>query len=746
VFRPAQVPDPGKTMKSFPSQHPLSRKRKLSPVLSAVLLVCSGAALAQSTPPDEAARDLPPVRVVAQEIKPPFESSLSGEALDARRFGRNDTASLLEGMPGLSFYTGGGVSSLPVINGLGDDRLKITVDGMSITSACPNHMNPALSYLDPAALGAINVYAGIVPVSQGGDSIGGAIAVTSRPPVFAEPGQGLLTTGSFSAFARSNGDAKGVSLQTSVATENFSLGYTGNTAESDNYEDGKGKEVGASRYKVRNNELDFAARSGTDLYTLSVGWQDIPVQGFPNQAMDMTSNQSLSINAAYKGQFDWGALETRAYRQRVQHKMDILPEKGGEMPMDTDAVDLGYSIVATLPWSEGNTVRLGHEFHRYTLDDWWPPLNDSFMGPHDFWNIRDGKRDRLAVFAELDSKLSEKLSTLMGLRLEQVRMDTGDVQGYHTAADGSYSDGTYADSTYKTDADDFNARNHQRKDLNWDLTAAARYVESESATYDFGVSRKTRSPNLHERYTWSNEAMMAGLMNNWFGDLNSYVGDLDLKPEVAYSVKAGVDWHDAGRRDWQLMVSPFYTYVKDYINVEVNTDANPYNMSMLTGRQSLRFINEDAVLYGLDLSASKYLGRAGGDWTTRATLSYVRGKTTEGDNLYNIMPLNSRLALDHALGAWTQTLEAVLVDAKDRVSEVRAEQETDGYGLLNYRARYKLAKAVRLDAGVDNLLNKQYDLPLGGLEYASADTNTGVAPVAVRGMGRSVNVGVTVDF
>lgn len=479
-----------------------------------------------------------------------------------------------------------------------------------------------------------------------------------------------------------------------------------------------------------------------------MGWQDIPVQGFPNQAMDMTSNRSLSINAAYKGQFDWGALETRAYLQHVEHKMDILPEKGGEMPMDTDAVDLGYSIVATLPWSEGSTLRLGHEFHRYTLDDWWPPLNDSFMGPHDFWNIRDGQRDRLAVFAELDSKLSEKLSTLLGLRLEQVRMDTGDVQGYHTAADGTYNGGAdnYADSTYKTDADAFNARNHKRKDLNWDLTAAARYVQSETATYDLGVSRKTRSPNLHERYTWSNEAMMAGLMNNWFGDLNSYVGDLDLKPEVAYSVKVGADWHDATRRDWQVAVSPFYTYVKDYINVETNTDANPYNMSMLAGRQSLRFINEDAVLFGLDLSASKYLGSAGGDWTTRATLSYVRGKTTDGDNLYNIMPLNSRLALDHALGAWTQTLEAVLVDAKDQVSEVRAEQETHGYGLLNYRTRYQLSKAVRLDAGVDNLLNKQYDLPLGGLEYASADANAGIAPVPVRAMGRSVNVGVTVDF
>lgn len=112
---------------------------------------------------------LPSVEVTADRIhsSPAFGTSLRGDALNARRFATNDTATLLEGTPGVSFYTGGGVSSLPVINGLADDRLKISVDGMTITSACPNHMNPALSYIDPAALSQVNVFAGIVPVSQG---------------------------------------------------------------------------------------------------------------------------------------------------------------------------------------------------------------------------------------------------------------------------------------------------------------------------------------------------------------------------------------------------------------------------------------------------------------------------------------------------------------------------------------------------------------------------------------------------
>ncbi len=697
---------------------------------------------------------LPTIQVTGERIGtglPAFGTSLRDDALNARRFATNDTASLLDGTPGVSFYTGGGVSSLPVINGLADDRLKITVDGMSITSACPNHMNPALSYIDPAALSQVNVYAGIVPVSQGGDSIGGAIAVKSVAPVFAEPGQGLKTSGNLNAFYRSNGDVTGASLRAAVASETVSIGYVGNAVDADNYKDGNGKEVQASRYKVRNNALNLAGKSGTNIFTLAIGWQDIPVQGYPNQSMDMTSNKSLSFNVGYNGLFDWGSLEARAFRQHVRHKMDVLDEKakalgfvpinGSYMPMDTEAVDSGYSIVATAQLKESQVARFGHEFHRYTLDDWWPPLVGSMMmEPHTFWNVNGGKRDRAALFAELDTKLSQKLSTQVGARVERVTMNTGNVQGYYSVADLGYND-----VAYQNDANVFNARNHKKTDLNWDLTASARYVESERATYDFGFSRKTRSPNLHERYTWANEAMMAGLMNNWFGDLNSYVGSIDLKPEVAYTVKLGADWHDAERRDWELKVTPFYTYVHDYINAAVNTSGNPFNMSGIVGRQSLTLVNQGAKLYGIDVGGRKFLGRAAGDWAARASLSYVRAKADNGDNLYNIMPLNGRLALDHGLGAWSSTFETVLVASKDNVSNVRAEEKTAGYAIANFRTSYRVAKSVRLDAGVDNLFDRQYKLPLGGLEYASIGSPA-VAPTPLRAIGRSINAGASIDF
>ena len=716
---------------------------KFAPQLSA-MCIALGSAFGTSAWAQEAPQ-LSPVIVIGERL-PSFGTTLSGENLSTRRFATNDTASLLEGTPGVSIYTGGGVSSLPVINGLADDRLKIVVDGMSITSACPNHMNPALSYVDPTALGELRVYAGIVPVSQGGDSIGGAIIVKSAPPVFAQ-GEGFKASGNVTAFHRGNGNVGSMSMKADAATQSFSIGYVGNAVQAENYQDGQGRDVVASHYKVRNNTLNLAALAGSDLWTLTLVWQDIPYQGYPNQSMDMTYNKSASVNAGYTGVFTWGTLEARVYRQHVRHKMDVLQDKAAVaglapadsyMPMDTDAVDLGYSFTAAMPLNEKQSLRLGHEFHRYTLDDWWPPLMGSMaMEPNTFWNVNGGQRERLALFAELDTVLRNQWSTQMGARMEHVSMKTGNVQGYYDASS------PFGDA-YQSDAVAFNAKDHVRNDLNWDLTASARYLPSREATFDIGLSRKTRSPNLHERYTWSSEAMMAGLMNNWFGDLNSYVGNLDLKPEVAYSIKVSADWHDAELANWQVKVAPFYTYVNDYINAVANTSPNPYNMSMLMGRQSLTFANQDAQLYGVDISARKYLGKAYGDWAIRGTLSYTRGKTTSGENLYNIMPLNARVTIDHSLGAWSNALEAVMVAAKADVSAVRVERPTADYAVVNFRTTYKLNKSVRLDAGIDNLFNRQYDLPLGGLEYVSAGMMNEARPV--RAMGQSVNLGLSVSF
>lgn len=59
---------------------------------------------------------------------------LTADDLRPKRAATSDSAALLRGVPGVSLYGAGGVSSLPVIRGLGDDRLRIKVDGMDLVS------------------------------------------------------------------------------------------------------------------------------------------------------------------------------------------------------------------------------------------------------------------------------------------------------------------------------------------------------------------------------------------------------------------------------------------------------------------------------------------------------------------------------------------------------------------------------------------------------------------------------------
>jgi iron complex outermembrane receptor protein len=696
--------------------------------------------------------------------------------LQAARSATSDTASLLKDVPGVSLYGAGGVSSLPAIHGLADDRIRTKVDGMDLISACGNHMNPPLSYIDPTHVGSVQVFAGIAPVSVGGDSIGGAIVVESPAPEFAKPGQGTLFKGEAGAFYRSNGNGRGGNLSATFATEKLSVTYEGSTAEADNYEAGgnfkpaglafindgrsirnstkwlSGDEVGTTMYETRNQSLGFALRHENHLVELKYGVQDIPYQGFPNQRMDMTANDGEHLNLRYTGQFDWGSLQARAYHEHTRHKMNFLEDKAfwylgnaPGMPMDTEGKNAGATIKADIVLSERDLLRVGGEVQQYRFDDWWPPSGTGGMSPNTFWDINDGERDRYAVFGEWEARWTPQWMTQLGVRHETVKMDAGAVQGYNGG--------------YTADATRFNNSDRNKTDRNWDLTALARHTPTKTQTFEFGYAQKTRSPNLYERYAWSTGGMAMNMIN-MAGDGNGYVGNLALDPEVAHTLSATFDWQDAEQKRWGLKVTPYYTYVQDYINAQrcltgagVCTAANA---ARTNGFVFLKFNNQDAKLYGIDISGHFPLaGNTGfGSFTMSGMLNYVRGKTASGvdDDLYNIMPLNAKLAVEQQLGSWTNTVEALFVDGKSDVSQIRNEVKTPGYALMNLRSSYTW-KQMRFDVGIDNLFDKLYYHPLSGAYIGQGTTmppmvTAGSPPwgVAIPGMGRSIYAGMNVKF
>jgi iron complex outermembrane receptor protein len=663
----------------------------------------------------------------------------------------NDTAGLVSDFSGIDLFNDGGLSGIAAIHGLADERVAVRVDGMEIGSACVMHMNPPLSYFDPSQAGNLNVIAGITPVSRGGDSIGGTVAVDSAPPEFSANNEPQVH-GNIEAFHRTNGVANGGSASLAFTTTNFRIGYTGSYVNANDYKDGSGSLVASTFYEAQNNALEASERAGNQLFTLGIGYQHIPQQGFPNAFMDMTGNEAKFANFHYQGRFSKVTLNARLYYENTRHSMDILRDKvpGIEMPMFTRGGNTGYLVEAEIPLSARNTLRVGHEFRRFTLNDWWTPTTSAIdtLGPNTLLNVNNGRRDRFGTWAEWEARPAKRWTTLLGIRSDIVLMNTGNVQGYNS------SPTTTGDAAYYADATEFNSRSHARQDYNFDLTALARFDAAPFLSVEAGYARKTRSPSIYERYLWVKRSFFAADMESWFGDLNGYTGNLDLKPEVAHTVSATINLHDSAGKGWELRITPYFTRIQNYIDavrcpvINDNSDGcTEANYTATSGFVILQFANQSAEIYGFDGSFRAPLGQtAAGRFSLTGTFGEVRGENLDTkDNLYRLMPFHGDISLQHERGGWSGALSLKAVDAKTRVDAVRNELPTPGFALLSLRGgyRWKLAEtaSVRLDAGIENIANRQYDLPLGGRYWTDFNGTSNVP-----GMGRSFLTGLSFAF
>jgi iron complex outermembrane receptor protein len=657
--------------------------------------------------------------------------------VDAGDEARNrNVAEVVGDAPGVSLRENGQLASIPLLHGMGDERTKLVVDGMTVSSSCPNHMNTPLSYVAPSDAAEITVLAGITPVSVGGDSLGGTVAIDSRPPAFADAGQRLHEEGSSSGFYRSNGQNYGGALLEWVAGRNLGIGYTGSWATNDDYSDGSGHKVTSTYAQSTDHTVTLAAQGAGNLAVLHASLHHTPYEGFVSAQMDLVRNYAESLNLRYGRTFERGVLDTHLFWQNAWHSMNIGRDKSTFpmpmwMPMNTHGRDLGYSVKLQLRLSDRHTLRVGNELHRFILDDTWPAVSGAapMMGPNTFVSINDGRRTRLGSFAELVSKWNAQWTTILGLRNDTIWTNAGLVQGYS--------------NMYATDANAFNASNRAHTDPDLDATVMARYEPNAVSTYEFGYARKTRAPNLYERYAWSTNRMASGMIG-WFGG-NSYVGNIGLKPEIAHTLSGTATWHDPARKAWEIQLTAYETHVQDY--VDVNTLGTvTYGMSTFA---QLRFTNHNAGLHGADLSGHTTIWNSStfGKGTISGIAGWLHGERLDSQTgLYQMMPLNLRVALDEELKGWTAGAGVEAVDRKSNVDTHRFEQATPGYVLFNMHAGYDRGY-LRLRAGADNLLNREYELPLGGVNFDDFMASMRMSRIKpLTGRGRSVYASLSVQF
>lgn len=629
---------------------------------------------------------------------------------------------LLKDFSHISNRENGGIADTPSIHGLASDRVNIQIDGSSMTNSCPNHMNPTLSFVHPDQVVAIESFAGLDPVSNGGDNIAGTILIKTKNYQFTK--NEIDSSLRLRTYYRSNNFQSGVALGGRVSSPDYAFSYEGLQERAGRYLDGNGKRVKGTLFEQNNQAVTLAKKINRGDVAVKFSRSNIPYQGFVNQYMDLVSNQvdkaQLSLNK------EWAKikLEFISSLTHTDHSMNkITSERLGNMPMAT----LSDEFNTSLKFNYGTAVNFGLEYFHYRLDDYWNPVDRAtMMSPRKFLSIFNGKRKRVGAYLEKTFYQGERMEILSGLRSDVVMMDTDKVSGYNDTNNAPL------DATY------FNSQNRSQTDVNFDALLALRFKASDRELIETGYARKTRSPNMYERYSWAGIMSPQGMdmrMINWFGDGNGYVGDVDLKPEVAHKLSLKYSYNN--KSSLKFEITPFFHYVENFIDADI--------LRQVGGIHYLQFVNEDAVLYGADLNASLLLfsSSQAGDFSLGSFASYTRGyRVDKKADLYHLMPLNLNLSLKHHLSWWENELALKMVSQKNTVNKLRLEASTPGHAVLDFATRLKWSHFT-WELGVSNILDKDYQMPLAGVDVVNYSAASKTAQFA---MGRSYNTNLVVEF
>jgi iron complex outermembrane receptor protein len=668
----------------------------------AATFICG--AISNSASAQDAMRTLSPLYVRSSSLTQtwlPSEHIVGSEHLRSA-----DAAAMVRNLPGAAIVRNGSQTGILQLRGLSGDRVGVRLDGMTITPACPNHMDPPLHYAHPSGGDLVEMFAGISPVSAGGDRIGGSLSLKSAAPVFSED-DSLLTKGALGASFLGSQDAALLNADLTLANTDASMRYRGSAATADDLRY-PGGTVSASGYDSTSHDLAGAWRTSGGYIAVDAGFSATRDAGTPALPMDMIKDDAWRFGLTQNETFDWGTVENRLYVHDIDHLMDnftLRPVLPGAMAMESPSSsrDYGWRGDVTLRRG-GNNLRTGIDLHRNEFEAEQVARSGMMAGARRD-TFADNTRSRYGAYIEWEQKHSGKWSSRIGLRGDVVMSDADEVENEILPPPGMMRDAILADQAR------FNNSDRSFNDVLPSATAALRFEPDEKTGIDLAMALKSRAPSLVERYLWTPLNASAGL-----ADGRTYLGNLDLDPETSFEI--ALAFTRKGEK-WNAAITPFYQSVNDYIQ------GMPIARNDSNGKPVLQYDNIDrAELYGFELAG-------GYDITTYlsidATVSYVRGRDKESDgDLYRIAPLRGMFDLSYRRDSWESHLEWVWADAQNRVSDLQDEESSPGYGILNLRLAKTFAESVRVEVGVENLLDKRYADHLGGVNRVTGgDLDTG---------------------
>lgn len=626
---------------------------------------------------------------------------------------RADASATVARLPGASILRNGPQTGLLQVRGLSGERVGVRVDGMTISPACPNHMDPPLHYADLRPGSRMELFAGIAPVSEGGDRIAGQLSVSRPDPRFAEGGQTLFG-GQWGAVGRGDHHSLELGADLHYSVGDLALEYRGSAATGGDRRIPGGR-VRASGYDLTRHGITAAWRTAAGFVALDAGMSATRDAGTPALPMDMVSDDSWHLSLRQVEGRPWGEFEHQLYLHDIDHLMDNFSNRPPPMMrMETPATsrDIGWRGGLTLPRGE-SIFRIGLDLHRNEFE-----ARQWSLGPGLYRDMFvDNERGRYGAYLDWERAWGPQWTSRLGVRGDWVTTDAGQVTNQIMPMGAILADQTA-----------FNSADRSKADLLLDAVAALRFEPDERSAVELALALKNRAPSLVERYLWTPLGASAGL-----ADGRTYLGDPNLDPEQSWQVSLA---YERRGDHWHTRLSPFYHSVSDFIQGEPIARLDP------DGNPVLQFTNLDRVeLYGLEWNGALDLSQA---WSLEADASYVRGRNRDGGDLYRIAPLHGLVALHWSGEPWSVRLESEWAAAQNEVATAQGETRSPGYGLLHLRVAWQQAARWRVECGVENLLNHRYADHLSGVNrVAGSDVAIGQR---IPGAGRFAYVSLSRQF
>ena len=618
----------------------------------------------------------------------------------------SDGGDYLKTIPGFALIRNGGTNGDPVLRGMFGSRLNILTNGGEMLGACPGRMDAPTSYISPETYDKLTVIKGPQTVLWGPGASAGTILFEREPEHFGELG----TRVNASLLAGSNGRFD----KTIDAAAGGPLGYVrviGNTAHADDYKDGNGDTV-PSRYDKWNGDIAVGWTPDADtLLELTAGKGEGEARS-AGRGMDGSQYKRESLGLRFEKSNIGDVLdkiEAQVYYNYADHVMDNYTLRtpsgtgmmAGPMASNVDRRTLGARVKATWRWADYQLIsgidaqtnehrkRMGMGIDTYKDQNWNKDADFHNYGAFGELTWYAAERDRLITGARVDRASAKDYRARLGSGMMSRPNPTLDKTRADTLPSGFVR--------YEHDLSD-----------------------SPTTVYA-GLGHSQRFPDYWELFSPSSGPA---------GSVNAFDA---IKPEKTTQLDAGLQYKTDTLEAW---ASVYAGEIRDYILFDY-------------AKGSSQAQNINARVMGGELGAAYQLTS---NWKADATLAYAWGKnTSDGKALPQMPPLDTRLGLTYSQDDWSAGALWRIVARQDRIDRNAGNvvgkdfDKSAGFGVFSLNGAYRINKNLKVSAGVDNLLDKNYSEHLNmagnaGYGYPAND------PRAINEPGRTLWTKVDVSF